>query len=111
MVAYYYDTKVAFVKGSPNTVAANATVLVYDTTDTGYTTPITTYSDPGLTTIVNVVTDAYGIAPDFWMNNKPNVLWKSGTMTGGWGTSTSRAGERGPDDRGGLGVASGRGRH
>lgn len=96
MVAYHYDTKVAFIKGSPNTVAANATVLVYDTTDTGYTTPLVTYSDPALTVIVNLVSDAYGIVPDFWTNNKPDVLWKSGSMTGGWATTQSRPGIQGP---------------
>lgn len=95
MVAYHYDFRIALVKGSPNTVAANATVLVYDHADTGYVTPVTVYSDPALTTIVNLVTDAYGIVPDFWTDNKPDLLWKSGTMTGGWATTSSRPGLRG----------------
>lgn len=94
MVAYHYDFRIALVKGSPNTVAANATVLVYDPADTGYTTPLTVYSDPALTTIVNLVTDAYGIVPDFW-SDKPDLLWKSGTMKGGWATTSSRPGLRG----------------
>lgn len=96
MVAYHYDFRIALVKGSPNTVAANATVLVYDPADTGYVTPLTVYSDPALTTIVNLVTDAYGIVPDFWTNNLPDLLWKSGTMKGGWATTSSRPGSRGP---------------
>jgi len=95
MVAYHYDTKVAFVKGSPNTVAANATVLVYATTDTGYTTPLVTYSNPGLTTIADLVSDVYGIVPDFYTNNESDVLWKSGTLTGQWATTQSRPGLRG----------------
>lgn len=95
MVAYHYDFRIALVKGSPNTVAANATVLVYDPLDTSYTTPLTVYSDPALTTIVNLVTDAYGVPPDFWTNNLPDLLWKSGTMTGGWATTSSRPGLRG----------------
>lgn len=94
MVAYHYDFRIALVKGSPNTVAANATVLVYDPADTAYATPLTVYSDPALTTIVNLVTDAYGIVPDFW-SDKPDLLWKSGTMKGGWATTTSRPGLRG----------------
>lgn len=96
MVAYHYDFRIALVKGSPNTVAANATVLVYDPLDTGYTTPLSVYSDPALTTIVNLVTDEYGIVPDFWTDNKPDLLWTSGTMKGGWATTSSRPGIRGP---------------
>ena len=57
MVAYHYDFRIALMKGSPNTVAANATVLVYDPADTGYTTPLTAYSDPALSTIINLVAD------------------------------------------------------
>lgn len=107
MVAYHYDFRIALVKGSPNTVAANATVLVYDPLDTGYTTPLSVYSDPALTTIVNLVTDQYGIVPDFWTNNKPDLLWKSGTMKGGWATTSSRPGIRGPS--GGTGPQGPRG--
>jgi hypothetical protein len=94
VVAYHYDFRIALVKGSPNVVAANATVLVYDPLDVTYTTPINVYSNPGLTTIVNLVTDAYGIVPDFW-SDKPDLLWKSGTLTGGWATTSSRPGLRG----------------
>lgn len=94
MVAYHYDFRIALVKGSPNTVAANATVLVYDPADTAYAAPVTVYSDPALTTIVNLVTDAYGIVPDFW-SDKPDLLWKSGALKGGWATTTSRPGLRG----------------
>lgn len=96
MVAYHYDFRIALVKGSPNVVAANATVLVYDPADTGMTTPISVYSNPGLTTIVNLVTDQYGVVPDFWTDNKPDLLWKSGSMSGGWATTSSRPGLRGP---------------
>jgi hypothetical protein len=95
MVAYHYDFRVALVKGAPNTVAANATVLVYDPLDTGYTTPVLVYSDPGLSTIVDLVTDVHGIVPDFW-SAKPDLLWKSGTLKGGWATTSSRPGLRGP---------------
>lgn len=94
MVAYHYDFRIALVKGSPNVVAANATVLVYDPLDTGMTTPILVYSDPAMTTIVNLVTDAYGVPPDFW-SDKPDLLWKSGTYSGGWATTSSRPGLRG----------------
>lgn len=95
MVAYHYDFRIALVKGSPNTVAANATVLVYDPADTGYTAPVTVYSDPAMTMIANLVTDAYGVVPDFWTNNLPDLLWKSGAMSGGWATTSSRPGLRG----------------
>lgn len=95
MVAYHYDFRIALVKGSPNVVAANATVLVYDPTDTGMTTPISVYSNPGLTTIVNLITDANGVVPDFW-SDRSDLLWKSGTYSGGWATTSSRPGLRGP---------------
>lgn len=94
MVAYHYDFRIALVKGSPNVAAANATVLVYDPLDVTYSTPISVYSDPGLTTIVNLVTDQYGIIPDFW-SDKPDLLWKSGALAGGWATTSSRPGIRG----------------
>lgn len=95
MAAYHYDFRVALVKGSPNTVAANSTVLVYDPLDTAYATPLQVYSDPGLTTVVNLVSDQYGIVPDFW-SAKPNLLWKSGTLKGGWATNTAIPGVQGP---------------
>lgn len=96
MVAYYYATQIAIVKGAINTLAANVSVLVYDVTDTGFTTPLTVYSDPALSVITNITTDAFGIPlTDFYTDNKPNVLWKSGSMTGQWATSTSRAGANG----------------
>jgi hypothetical protein len=94
MVAYHYDFRIALVKGSPNTVAANATVLVYDPTDTGYVTPLNVYSDPALTSIVNLVSDSYGIVPDFW-SAKSNLLFKSGTIKGGWATNSSVPGVQG----------------
>lgn len=107
MVAYHYDFRIALVKGSPNTVAANATVLVYDPVDTGYVTPVTVYSDPALTTIVNLVTDAHGVVPDFWTDNKPDLLWKSGAYSGGWATTSSRPGARGKDGAPGAPGATG----
>lgn len=97
MVAYRYATKVAFVKGAINTLAANVSVLVYALTDTGYTTPLVAYSDRELTTITNIVTDENGIPEtDFYLNNIPDCRWKSGTMVGEWATTQSRPGPQGP---------------
>lgn len=96
MVAYYFSFKTALVKGSPNVVSPNTSVLIYDVTDVNRATPVTAYSDAALTTITNLVSDQYGIVPDFYTNNRPDILWKSGTFKGQWATSQSRPGLRGP---------------
>ena len=97
MVAYRYATKVAFVKGAINTLAANVSVLVYALTDTGYTTPLVAYEDRELTTITNIVTDENGMPEtDFYLNNHPDCRWKSGSMVGEWATTQSRPGPQGP---------------
>ena len=97
MVAYRYATKVAFVKGAINTLAANVSVLVYALTDTGYTTPLVAYSDRELTTITNIVTDENGMPEtDFFLNNHPDCRWKSGDNEGEWATTQSRPGPQGP---------------
>lgn len=96
MVAYYFSFKTALVKGSPNVVSPNTSALIYDVTDVNRVTPVTAYTNAGLTTIANLTSDAYGIIPDFYTNNRPDVLWQSGTLKGQWATSQSRPGIQGP---------------
>lgn len=95
MVAYYFTFKTALIKGSPNRVAANASVLIFDVTDTNFLTPLVAYRDPGLLVPINLVTDEYGIVPDFYTQDRPDILWRSGENQGQWPTSQSRPGSRG----------------
>lgn len=100
MVAYKFSYPVAWFRGSgPNAPiykAANATLLIYTLADTGFTTPITVYSDRQLTTIANVVTDDDGVGADFYTDDLPDIRWKSGAESGEWATTQSRPGLRGP---------------
>lgn len=100
MAAFKYTYQIAWFRtgpGAPVGKASNATVLLYALTDPTFTTPIPTYSDAALTTLVDLVADADGlIGVDFYTDNHPDVLWKSGTNNGQWATSQSRPGLRGP---------------
>lgn len=99
MVAYKFSYPIAWLRGSgpeaPVTKAANATILVYDLADTGFTTPITIYADRALTEITNLVSDADGVCGDFFTDDMPDVSWKSGVESGEWATTQSRPGIRG----------------
>lgn len=99
MVAYKYSYPIAWFRGAgpeaPVFKAANATILIYHPDDTGFTTPITIYADKALTTITNLISDSDGVCGDFYTNNLPDVLWKSGAENGEWATSQSRPGLRG----------------
>ena len=100
MVAYKFSYPIAWLRGSgpeaPVTKAANATILIYHPDDTTFTTPITIYSNKALTTITNLISDADGVCGDFYTNDLPDVLWRSGAENGEWATTQSRPGLRGP---------------
>lgn len=100
MVAYKYSFPIAWFRGSgpnaPINKAANASILIYAPTDTGFTTPLTAYADKELTTIQNIVTDSDGVGADFYVDNLPDIVWVSGVNKGDWATSQSRPGLRGP---------------
>jgi hypothetical protein len=99
LVAYKFSYPIAWLRGSgpeaPVTKAADATILVYDLADTGFTTPITVYADRALTEITNLVSDADGVCGDFFTDDMPDVAWKSGAESGEWATTQSRPGLRG----------------
>lgn len=100
MVAYKYSFPIAWFRGSgpnaPINKAANASIMIYNPTDTGFTTPLTAYADKELTTIQNIVTDDDGVGADFYVDNLPDIVWVSGVNKGDWATSQSRPGLRGP---------------
>lgn len=100
MVAYKFSYPIAWLRGSgpeaPVTKAANATILIYHPDDTTFTTPITIYANRGLTSVTNLISDADGVCGDFYTNDLPDVLWKSGAEHGEWATTQSRPGLRGP---------------
>lgn len=107
MVAYKYSFPVAWFRGSgpnaPINKAANASIMIYAPSDTGFTTPLTAYADKELTSIQNIVTDSDGVGADFYVDNLPDIVWVSGANKGDWATSQSRTGLRGPT--GGVGPA------
>lgn len=99
MVAYKYSFPIAWFRGSgpnaPINKAANASIMIYSPTDTGFTTPLTAYADKELTTIQNIVTDSDGVGADFYVDNLPDIVWVSGANKGDWATTQSRPGIRG----------------
>jgi hypothetical protein len=100
LVAYKFSYPIAWLRGSgpeaPVTKADKATILIYHPDDTTFTTPITIYANKALTVVTNLISDDDGVCGDFYTNDLPDVVWKSGAENGEWATTQSRPGLRGP---------------